>query len=96
MNAAESLRALLSEAHKTLVTGEAGEAERQAKAVIAIVRAERDVAEYLAALEAQNTEENEDALRAEIMGRIHRLAAAQCAGAPLAELERLAAGEPEA
>lgn len=94
MNTAGTLRALVAEAHQKLREGDAAEAERHAKAVSAIVRAERDVAEYVAASEAQQVEDDEEVLRAEFMERLHRLAAAERAGAPVDVLERIAAGKP--
>lgn len=96
MNTAETLRALVAEAHQKLRDGDAGEAERHAKAVSAIVRAERDVAEYVTALEAQQVEDDEEILRAEFMERLRRLAAAERAGVPDTVLERIAAGESAA
>lgn len=77
MNAAGMLRALVAKAHQKLRAGDAVEAERHAKAVSAIVRAERDVAEYVAASEAQQDEDHEQVLRAEFMERLQRLAAAR-------------------
>ncbi|HYD89182.1 MAG TPA: hypothetical protein VEA80_17015 [Vitreimonas sp.] len=90
MSAAETLRGLLAEAQERLRLGEAAEAERYAKAVSAILRAERDVAEY-AANQAQRPEEDEESQIAELLGRIRRLAAADSAGAPLEVLEQIAA-----
>lgn len=90
MDAAETLRGLLAEAHERLRLGEAAEAERCAKAVSALVRAERDVAEYAA---AQSPEQDEESERAEFFSRLDRLIAADRAGAPLEELERIAAGD---
>lgn len=91
MDAAETLRALLNEARHKLRDGEPAEAERCAKAVSALVRAERDVAEYAAAMAAQRPDEDEESLRAELLGRLHRLVAADRAGAPVEVLEQLAA-----
>lgn len=93
MDSAGTLRALIAEAHQTLRDGDAVAAERQARAVSAIIRAERDIAEYVTATEAQQVEDNADALRAEFMERLRRIAAAERAGAPVGVLERLAAGE---
>lgn len=93
MDAAGTLRALLDEAHQSLRAGDAAEAERRAKAVSAIVRAERDVADYAAGAAAQGPEEDVEAERAEFFGRLHRLFAAESAGASVEELERIAAGE---
>ena len=87
MDAAGTLRALLDEAHQSLRAGDAAEAERRAKAVSAIV------ADYAAAAAAQGPEEDVEAERAEFFGRLHRLFAAESAGASVEELERIAAGE---
>lgn len=92
MDAAETLRGLLADAHQMLRQGEAAEAERCAKAVSALVRAERDVAEFAAARAAQSPEEDEESLRAEFLSRLHRLVAADSAGAPVEVLEQIAAG----
>lgn len=96
MDAAGTLRALLSEAHDRLRAGEPAEAERHAKAVSAIVRAERDVAEYLAALEAERPEEDEDELLAEIMRRLDRIADADGARGAAEGPDGVAAGEAAA
>lgn len=94
MDAAETLRELLQSAHHALREGEAAEAERRAKAVTAIVRAERDVADYLADLAQQAPEVDEDALRAEFIGRLRRLAEAERSGMPDHVLEQIASGAP--
>jgi hypothetical protein len=91
MDVRTGLRALLDEAHGVLAGGDAPDAERRAKAVSALVRAERDVAEFLAA-EAANAETDEDTQRAELLGRIARLVEADHAGAPDEVLERIASG----
>lgn len=91
MNSAAALRRSLGEAHSALANGEAVDAERRAKAVTALVRAERDVCELLAA-EGDETEDNAEAQRAELLGRIARLVEADRAGAPDEVLERIASG----
>lgn len=96
MDAAGTMRALLNEAHERLRLGEPAEAERHAKAVSALVRAERDVAEYLVAQEAERPEADEDELLAEILRRLDRLAEAEAAGSPDKVLDRIAAGDAEA
>lgn len=85
------LRRLLDDAHVTLASGEAAEAERRAKAISALVRAERDVAEFAAA-QISDTEDDEEAQRAELLGRITRLIEADRSGAPDEVLERIASG----
>lgn len=90
MDCKTGLRRLLDEAHEALAGGEAADAERRAKAVSALVRAERDVAEFLAA-GAADTETDEETLRAELLGRLTRLTAAGHSGAPAEVLERIGA-----
>lgn len=93
MAAAETFRALLDGACKELAGGEAAEAERTAKAVSAIVRAERDVAEFIAASAPQSLEEEDaETIRAELRRRFRRLVEAEHAGAPAEVLERIATG----
>jgi hypothetical protein len=92
--AAAALRERLNEAHLALAQGDPEDAERRAKALTAIVRAERQVAEYLATCNAMQ-EQDEEAARAELIGRIRRLVEADHAGAPDEVLERIAAGLPE-
>lgn len=91
MDCKTGLRRLLDEAHEALAGGEAADAERRAKAVSALVRAERDVAEFLAT-EAGDAEDDAEAQRAELLGRITRLIEADHAGAPDEVLERIASG----
>lgn len=91
MQTESTLRRLLDAAHTALAGGEAGEAERQAKAVRALVRAEREVAEFLAA-SATAGEDDEEAARAEIRRRIARFVEADQSGAPDEVLERIATG----
>lgn len=91
MDCKTGLRRLLDDAHTALAEGEAADAERRAKAVSALVRAERDVAEFLAA-EAADAGDDEEAQCAELLGRITRLVEAGTAGAPDEVLERIASG----
>jgi hypothetical protein len=86
------LRSMLDETASILNAGEAVEAERRAKAVVALVRAERDVAEFLADERATAPEQDEEQLRAELRHRIGRYVAAAAAGAPLDVLERIGSG----
>ena len=66
----------LSEAETALAGGEPLEAERRAKAISAIVRAEADIAQWreqtLGAAEAEETEQDGDAFRRELELRIDR------------------------
>lgn len=91
MNCRAGLRRLLDEAHASLAAGEAVEAERRAKAVSALIRAERDLADFLVE-RASTQEDDEEAARAELLSRISRLVEADRAGAPDAVLERIASG----
>ena len=87
---AQKLRTLLGDAERALAAGETVEAERQAKAVSAVVRAARDVAELEAFARAEAPEENDEDVRAEIRRRIARFIDADRAGHPAEELDRLA------
>ena len=88
--AVAALKRSLEEAQALLRNGETQEAERCAKAVSALVKAARDVADLDALARAQPPEDDEDALRATIMGRIRRLVEARDSGAPDDVLERIA------
>jgi hypothetical protein len=89
MDCGTGLRRLLDDAHAALAGGDAGEAEQRAKAVSALLRAERDLAEYMTA-QGPSAEEDDEALRAEIRSRIARFVEAERSGAPPEVLERLA------
>jgi hypothetical protein len=91
MNLNTSLRASLDQAHAALEAGDADEAALRAKAVLALARAEREVAELKSALTFPQ-EEDEEAIRAELRSRIRRLVDAQESGAADDELERIASG----
>jgi hypothetical protein len=91
MDRGTALRRLLDDAHEALAGGDAADAERRAKALSALVRAERDVAEFVAS-QPSETEENAEAQRAELLGRITRLVEADRAGVPDEVLERIASG----
>ncbi len=84
-------RRLLAGAESALSEGDAAAGERIAKAVSALVRAERDVAEFLAAHQAQQPETDDEAIRAELLSRIRKLVDAETAGAPDEVVERLLA-----
>jgi hypothetical protein len=94
MNCGTALRSSLEDAHSALKNDPA-DAERRAKAVTALVRAERDVSELLAA-EDDDAEDNAEAERAELLGRITRLVEADRAGAPDEVLKRIASGAAQA
>jgi tRNA threonylcarbamoyladenosine modification (KEOPS) complex Cgi121 subunit len=86
---ATALRQLMDEALDKLAGGEPGEAERCAKAVSALVRAERDLAEFEAAA-ADLMEDDDEARRAELRRRLALFAEADRAGRPPEVLERIA------
>ena len=71
----DALRAFLDDAHDILRSGDAAEAERHAKAVSALIKAERELAEFRAAQD-QTQGDDADAIRAELLGELYRLAAA--------------------
>ncbi len=81
---------MLDEAAASLNEGEAADAERQAKAISALVRAERDVAQFLVEQSALAPEQDDEELRAELRRRLARFVEAERAGAPDAVLERIA------
>jgi hypothetical protein len=91
-DAAKPLRALLAEA-LALADSDAAEAERRAKAVSALVRATRDVAELEAATGASSWED-EEAKRAELRRRIAVFAQADLDDAPAGVVEWLGRGNP--
>jgi hypothetical protein len=90
IEAAEAFKQMLIDAEAVLRAGDTQEGERRAKAGSALVKAVRDVAELEAFARAQPPEDDEQALRAEFLGRIRRLAEAQRLGAPDEVLERIA------
>lgn len=89
---AEDLRARLEEAHAALLSGQAADAERRAKAVAAIVHAAREVEGWQMFQKANEPDHDEDAQRAELLGRITRLIAAED-DLPDEVFERIARGE---
>jgi hypothetical protein len=88
-DAAAALRKCLSEANASLTNGDAADAERRAKAISALVRAERDVAE-MAGAAAPSTENDDEKLCAELLRRLVRYAEADREGASADVLERIA------
>jgi hypothetical protein len=70
-------RAYLDKVHAALNGGDASDGERLAKAVSALVRAERDVAEYLRDVSAAADYDDPDAIRAELLRRITRFSEPQ-------------------
>jgi hypothetical protein len=79
----------LVEAGAALTGGDVADAERRAKAITALVRAERDVAEF--ATSTTGLENDDEELCTELLRRLVRYAEADRQGAPLEVLERIAA-----
>lgn len=73
---AEALRARLIEAHQALADGDAVDAQRRASALRELMRAEREMTEFLLFQEANNSSRDAEAVRDDILGRIARLVAA--------------------
>ena len=89
--AAETMKRLLGDALLALARGDdAVDAERRAKAISALVKAEREVAELMAAPAAPSVEEDEQSRRAELRRRIAVFVDASRAGAPDEVLQRIA------
>lgn len=88
-DAVAALRTALDAARDMLCASRAPEAERLARAVTALVRAERDLAE-LAAATGHSTEEDDEAMRAELRRRFDRFLVADREGGSADELGRLA------
>ncbi|MBS0384560.1 MAG: hypothetical protein JSS00_04340 [Proteobacteria bacterium] len=87
-DAVTALQKSLVEAGQALVSGDAADAERRAKAITALVRAERDVAEFVSVLSA--VENDDEELCDELLRRLVRYAEANRHGAPPEVLERIA------
>ncbi|MBI3438903.1 MAG: hypothetical protein HY054_09715 [Proteobacteria bacterium] len=83
-----ALQKSLAEAGHSLVGGDAADAERRARAITALVRAQRDVAEFAAASSA--VENDDEDLCADLRRRLVEFAQADLAGAPPEVLERIA------
>jgi hypothetical protein len=90
MRPVELFRMLLEQASGKLEAGEASDGERQAKAISALIRAERDVAEFLSSPAPPSEEEDDYARRAELRRRLAAFVEADLAGAPPEVLERIA------
>jgi hypothetical protein len=82
VSTAAAFRNYLDAAHAALNGGEAVDCERLAKAILVLVRAERDVAEYLSELRTASENDDEDAVLAELRRRLGLFAAAVEAGHP--------------
>jgi hypothetical protein len=88
-DAATAFREVLDKGRAELAGGDAQEVERRMKAISALVRAERDVADFLAAAHAQSPEEDEQLRRAELRRRIALFVKADLGDAPPEVLERI-------
>jgi hypothetical protein len=86
-----TFRSMLNGAAGALIGGDAADGERRAKAVSAIVKAERDVAEFLVEQRTAAWEDDDEACRAELRRRLSLFADADRAGAPADVLARIAA-----
>ena len=87
-DAVAALQKSLTEAGRALTGGDAADAERRARAITALVRAERDVAEFATA--ATGLENDDEELCADLLRRLVRYAEADRQDAPLEVLERIA------
>lgn len=87
---AATFRKMLDGAQTALLDGDAADSERRAKAISALVRAERDVAEFLNDQHAASLNDDEDACRAELLRRLALFDRAAKAGAPDDVLARIA------
>jgi hypothetical protein len=88
--AAASFRTYLDQAHAVLEGGDAQDSERLAKAISALVRAERDVSELLTEQRAAHESDDEDSIRAELHRRLALFIAVEQAGGSDDELARIA------
>jgi hypothetical protein len=86
-DAVATLQKSLVEAGQVLTNGEAVEAERRAKAITALVRAERDVAEFATIASVADDDEE---FCADLRRRLVAYAQADLADAPPDVLERIA------
>lgn len=91
MSAATAFRDFLDGAFDALAKGEAGDCERRAKAISALVRAERDVADYLTQAAAAAENDDDDAILAELERRLDLFNRALQAGRSDEELAAIAA-----
>jgi hypothetical protein len=87
---AARLRAFLEQGQSVLAGTDPADAERHAKAISALVRAERDVRELLNESQAAAMEDDEEACRLELQRRLALFADAERAGAPPEVLARIA------
>lgn len=93
---AAALRTAIQGAHRALGAGDALNGERQAKAVSAIVKAERDIAGFLVEQHTAAWEDADEACRSELHRRLSRFVEAATSGAPDEVLAHIAATESAA
>ena len=86
---AAALRSIIDAALAQLVAGEVAEVERSAKAVSALVRAERELAEIEATGAANNSDGDNEASSAELRRRLALYVGSARAGAVPEVLERI-------
>jgi hypothetical protein len=91
---ADVLRARLAEAHAALADGDATDAERRARALRELLRAEKEVTEFLMFQEANNRDRSAEAVRDDVLSRIARLIAAPDELSD-AEFDRIAMGHAD-
>jgi hypothetical protein len=87
---AARLRAILKQSQSVLDGSDPADAERHAKAISALVRAERDLLEFLRETQAAAMDDDEEACRLELQRRLALFADAERAGAPPEVLARIA------
>ena len=87
-DAVAAMQKSLIEAGQALTGGDAADAERRAKAITALVRAQRDVAEF--ATTASLSNDDNEQLCADLRRRLVEFAQADLADAPPEVLERIA------
>jgi hypothetical protein len=87
----DDLCAMLEQAKREISGGDVAEGAARAKAVSALVRAERDVAEHLSQSRAAALEDDDEACRAELLRRLTLFADAARAGDSDEVLARIAA-----
>ncbi|MEZ5972996.1 MAG: hypothetical protein R3C31_14390 [Hyphomonadaceae bacterium] len=80
MSTATAFRTYLDAVHAVLNGGDALDAERVAKAISVLVRAERDVAEFMSEARSAGEHDESEAIRAELQRRLALLADADRAG----------------
>ena len=80
----------LEAAGAALTAENAAEMERLGRAATALIRAKRDLADFVVQTASQQSEQDEDDARAELRRRVARFVEADLSGAPPEVLERIA------